>query len=191
MGEMVFPRNDFYSEAFRGIENFTHLWLIFGFHQVPEDSVQALVRPPRFEGKMKFGVFSTRSPHRPSRLGLSVVKFVSLEDKNGEIRLVVSGVDLVSGTPIFDIKPYIPYADSISEARAPLFENPPEKTPVLWKCDPPPEKKLIEETIALDPRPGHQKDDNSSYGVTLSQLNIRFRKAQDGFEILEVIRSPS
>src|SRR5207237_1292373 len=108
-----------------------------------------LVRPPRFEGKTKLGVFATRSPHRPNRLGLSVVKFMKLEERAGNIHLFVRGVDLVNETPIFDIKPYIPYADVI-EAKAPLFDSPPERSEVIWKCDPPAIRKLIEETIALD-----------------------------------------
>jgi tRNA-Thr(GGU) m(6)t(6)A37 methyltransferase TsaA len=185
IGEMIFPKNDFYAEAFRGIETFTHLWLVFGFHQVNHDSVQALVRPPRFEGKMKLGVFATRSPHRPNRLGLSVVNFVKLEERSENVHLFVSGVDLVNGSPIFDIKPYIPYADSVT-ATATLFTTPPEKTSVTWKCDPPMEKKLIEETISLDPRPGHQKEDLSEYGVTLNGMNVRFRKTEETIEILEV-----
>jgi tRNA (adenine37-N6)-methyltransferase len=188
IGEMVFPKNDFYAEAFRGIEQFSHLWLIFQFHHVPENSVQALVRPPRFEGKLKLGVFSTRSPHRPNRLGLSVVKFLRIEERNNSIHLFVGGVDLVDGTPILDIKPYIPYADSVPGAVADLFETP-GKLPVTWKCTPPEEKKLIEDLVALDPRPGHQKEDSSSYGMSIHGLNIRFRKSQDGFEILEVLGS--
>ena len=184
---MVFPKNDFYAEAFRGIETFTHLWLTFEFHQVSSENVQALVRPPRFEGKMKLGVFATRSPHRPNRLGLSVVKFEKIEERKEAIHLFVSGVDLVDGTPILDIKPYIPYADSVLDAKAPLFSEPPVRIPVIWKCEAPSEKELIEKVIALDPRPGHQKDEEATYGITLNDLNIRFRKAQDGFEILEVL----
>lgn len=186
IGELVFPKNDFYSEAFRGIEQFSHLWLIFQFHQVPAESIQALVRPPRFDGKLKLGVFSTRSPHRPNRLGLSVVRFIRLEERGNSIHLFVGGVDLVDGTPILDIKPYIPYADSLPEASAKLFEAP-EKFKVTWKCSPPVEQKLIEEVIGLDPRPGHQKEDGSVYGVSIGRYNVRFQKSQDGFEILEVI----
>ncbi len=185
IGEMVFPRTDFYAEAFRGIETFTHLWLTFQFHHVPEESVQALVRPPRFEGKMKLGVFATRSPHRPNRLGLSVVKFEKIEERGDGIHLFVSGVDLVDGTPILDIKPYIPYADRV-EAKADLFPNAPEKYQVVWKCEAPLEKKLIEETIALDPRPGHQKDEAAEYGVTIAGFNVRFRKAEEHFEIFMI-----
>ena len=186
IGEMVFPKSDFYAEAFRGIEQFTHLWLIFEFHQVASESVQALVRPPRFEGKLKLGVFSTRSPHRPNRLGLSVVKFLKLEEKGDSIHLFVGGVDMVNGTPILDIKPYVPYADSVLEATAVLFESAPLRVPVVWKCDPPPQRKLIEEVISLDPRPGHQKDDASEYGVSVSGLNVRFRKAEEQFEIFMI-----
>ncbi len=187
IGEMVFPKTDFYSEAFRGIETFTHLWLIFEFHQVDEKAVQALVRPPRFEGKMKLGVFATRSPHRPNRLGLSVVKFLKLEERKDSIHLFVTGVDLVDGTPILDIKPYVPYADSV-QADAPLFADAPEKKNVIWKCDVPQEKLLIEEVISLDPRPGHQKDEESTYGVTIKNLNVRFQLRGHQFEILEVQR---
>lgn len=185
IGEMIFRRDDFYAEAFRGIETFSHLWLTFLFHQVPEDSVQALVRPPRFAGKMKLGVFATRSPHRPNCLGLSVVKFEKIEEKGDSIHLFVSGVDLVDGTPILDIKPYIPYADKV-DAKAPLFEHAPEKYKVLWKCDPPKEMKLIEDVIALDPRPGHQKDETAEYGVTVAGFNIRFRKVEEHFEIFMI-----
>ncbi|MES2528805.1 MAG: tRNA (N6-threonylcarbamoyladenosine(37)-N6)-methyltransferase TrmO [Bdellovibrionota bacterium] len=187
IGEMVFPKNDFYAEAFRGIETFSHLWLIFEFHQVEEKSVQALVRPPRFEGKMKLGVFATRSPHRPNRMGLSVVKFLKIEEKKDSVHLFVSGVDLVDGTPILDIKPYIPYADSV-DATAPLFPEAPPKIPVVWKCSIPPEKNMVEEIVSLDPRPGHQKNETTSYGLTLNDLNIRFQMAGDQFEILEVER---
>lgn len=185
VGELVFAKNDFYSEAFRGIENFTHLWLVFEFHQVKEESVQALVRPPRFEGKMKLGVFATRSPHRPNRLGLSVVKFLRIEERSDSIHLFVSGVDLVDGTPILDIKPYIPYADSV-KATATLFDSPPEKVNVIWKCEAPTDKVLIENVIALDPRPGHQKEEISEYGVTVGTVNIRFRKIGKEVEILKV-----
>ena len=187
-GRMSFPKDDFYSEAFRGIETFSHLWLIFEFHLVPVEDIKALVRPPRFQGKEKFGVFATRSPHRPNRLGLSAVKFERLEVKDKEIVLTVSGVDLVSGTPIFDIKPYIPYADSLATASAPHFNEAPARTNVIWKTAIPPEQKLIEEVISLDPRPGQDHSSTEVYGVSLAGLNIRFQKNQDEFVILEVTK---
>jgi len=107
-GLMVFPKTDFYSEAFRGIEESSHLWLISEFHLIPNDDFNGLVRPPRFENKKKMGVYGTRSPHRPNRLGLSLVEFDRLEILSDKINLWVRGVDLVDGTPVFDIKPYVP-----------------------------------------------------------------------------------
>lgn len=187
-GELRFPKNDFYVEAFRGIERFSHVWLIFEFHLVPVTDIKALIRPPRFLGKEKFGVFATRSPHRPNRLGLSVVKFNKLEVRDKEIILHVLGVDLVSGTPIFDIKPYIPYVDAIPQAKAQGFETAPEMMTVRWLTEVPPEKKLIEDVIALDPRPGQDHELSDEYGVSIAGYNIRFKKEESEFLILKITR---
>src|SRR5690606_12987675 len=113
IGTMRFPKNDFFMEAFRGIEAYSHLWLLFQFHEVDEKNIKALVRPPRFEGE-KRGVFATRSPHRPNRIGMSVVEFASLQLKEREVGLTVRGVDLLDGPPILDIKNYVPYAHLVS-----------------------------------------------------------------------------
>jgi tRNA-Thr(GGU) m(6)t(6)A37 methyltransferase TsaA len=185
-GVMRFPKNDFFVEAFRGIEAHSHLWLIFEFDLVREEDVQALVRPPRFEGKHKLGVFATRSPHRPNRLGLSVVKFDRLEITDREVKLFVSGVDLVSGTPILDIKPYVPYVDAITEAKS-LFSERPTFRKVEWDCDfQGEEKKLIEKIISLDPRPGHQKDLTDEYGVSIAGYNVIFQSIEDKLVILKI-----
>ncbi len=185
LGIMRFPKTDFYAEAFRGIENHSHLWLIFEFSAIHPDEVKALVRPPRFEGKEKLGVFATRSPHRPNRLGLSVVEFERLEETKKEIILTVKGVDLLDGTPILDIKPYVPYVDSLPQARS-LFHSAPEFSPVEWKCDTPEEKKLIEKVIALDPRPGQSKESEEEFGVSVAGWNVRFKKSGDKFLILKI-----
>lgn len=184
LGKLSFPKDDFFCEAFRGIENFTHLWLVFEFHQVSEESVKALVRPPRFESKKKFGVFATRSPHRPNRLGLSVVKFERLEMTEREVILWVSGVDLVDGTPILDIKPYIPYADGIPHARALDFELPPGPSEVEWMCERPENYLLLEKVVAMDPRPGHEKESAEEFGVSVGGFNLRFKKQGKTFLIL-------
>lgn len=189
-GRMRFPKNDFYSEAFRGIEDSTHLWLIFEFHQIPEGEFNGLVRPPRFENKKKLGVYATRSPHRPNRLGLSVVKFEGLEINDKEIVLHVSGVDLVDGAPIFDIKPYVPYVDRIEEARALHFEAAPLVHSVNWVCERPTEAALIEKVISLDPRPGQDKKLNQEYGLSIAGYNVRFRSKNGTFEILSCILNP-
>ena len=184
MGKLVFPKDDFFCEAFRGIENFTHLWLVFEFHQVSEDSVKALVRPPRFESKKKWGVFATRSPHRPNRIGLSLVKYERLEITEREVILWVSGVDLVDGTPILDIKPYIPYADAVPSAVAKNFELPPRPVEVKWMCEKPVNYELMEKVIAMDPRPGHEKESDEEFGVSIAGFNLRFKKEAETFLIL-------
>lgn len=185
LGEMSFEKSNFTMEAFRGIEESSHLWLIFEFHEIPDRKFHGLVRPPRFEGKKKFGVYATRSPHRPNRLGLSVVKFDKLEIFQHEILLTVSGVDLVDKTPIFDIKPYVPYADCV-KATSP-FEKAPTEFPVTWLCPEISEARLIERVIALDPRPSYEKESDEEFGVSLAGYNVRFRFLLDHFEIISVI----
>jgi tRNA-Thr(GGU) m(6)t(6)A37 methyltransferase TsaA len=184
-GKMVFPKNDFYTEAFRGIEGSSHLWLIFQFHLVSEENISALVRPPRFQGKKKLGVFATRSPHRPNRLGLSVVKFEKLEVKESEIILWVSGVDLVSGTPIYDIKPYVPYVDRVSASSSQDFPFAPAPLEVLWRCERPSDHLLIEKVLALDPRPGHLRN-AEEFGVSIDGKNIKFKEEQGRLVVLMV-----
>lgn len=186
-GVMTFPKNDFYSEAFRGIEESSHLWLIFEFHMIPENIFNGLVRPPRFEGKKKLGVYATRTPHRPNRLGLSVVKFSRIEFLENEIRLEVSGVDLVDGTPILDIKPYVPYSDRIQDAVS-IFDEKPQIYKVVWKCDEITQKNLIEKVIGLDPRPGQDKNSDEEYGVSIAGYNIRFKFLVTHFEIISAVR---
>ena len=186
-GKMTFPKSDFFTEAFRGIDKSSHLWLIFEFHQVSESNIKALVRPPRFNGKEKWGVFATRSPHRPNRLGLSVVKFEKLVVGANEIELWVSGVDLVSGTPILDIKPYVPYVDRVDSAKSEVF-NGPGMTLVIWKIEAVlslQEKSLIEKVVGLDPRPGHEKKNQEDYGISVGGFNIKFRMENGAFEIFE------
>jgi len=183
-GKLEFVKNDFNLEAFRGIDEFTHLWLIFSFHRVIEEGVKALVRPPRFSGSEKWGVYATRSPHRPNHLGLSVVKFKKLEVTKDKIILWVDGVDLVSGTPILDIKPYITYSDSIIEAKSGVFHQSPEFKKVRWAQAQDLDlniKTLIEKVIALDPRPSFDQD--QSFGVSVAGYNVRFHAEGDEFLI--------
>ncbi len=180
-GHMSFPKNDFFLEAFRGIEESSHLWLIFEFHLITNGPFNGLVRPPRFENKRKMGVYATRSPHRPNRIGMSVVEFDCLEVLENEIVLRVKGVDLVNETPIFDIKPYVPYTDNVI-ASSPFMEAP-VFFPVKWLCEAV-EKELIEKVIALDPRPAQDKASYDIFGLTLAGYNIQFRFADTHFEIL-------
>lgn len=125
-----------------------------------------------------------RSPFRPNRIGMSVVKFLELKVLKDSIEVIVSGVDLVDGTPILDIKPYVPYSDSIT-ATSP-FEEAPEFKNVRWECEKVPEWELIEKVIALDPRPGHDKDQGQEFGVSLAGWNVRFKFLEEDFVILSV-----
>src|SRR5690554_2497464 len=183
IGTMRFPKNDFFVEAFRGIESYSHLWLIFQFHEVSEENIKALVRSPRFEGE-KRGVFATRSPHRPNRLGMSVVKFESLQVKENEVVLTVSGVDLLDDTPILDIKPYLPYADIVSVAKS-LEVSRPSILEVCWSCEKVDEAELISEVLSFDPRPAHQRGDDT-YQMAISDYDVEFRIDNQRVEILRV-----
>lgn len=185
-GKMEFERNDFNQEAFRGIEQFSHLWVIFEFHLVKNEGAKALVRPPRFQGREKWGVFASRSPHRPNHLGLSVVKFKKLETTPEKIILWVEGVDLVSGTPILDIKPYIKYVDAVESANSGSFTQAPEFKSVEWLVEKPKEWILIEKVIALDPRPSFDQD--QEFGVSIAGFNVRFQFVDGVFKILKTTR---
>lgn len=186
-GKLVLPKNDFYSEAFRGIEGFSHLWLIFEFHHIAASTFNALVRPPRFGNKKKLGVYATRTPHRPNRLGLSVVQFDRLEITDSSIILWVKGVDLVSGTPIYDIKPYLPYTDNVLHAQALDFPRPPRLKQVIWQCAAPAkEQQLIEQVLALDPRPAQDQASAEEFGMSLAGWNVRFAQVGEDLVINSV-----
>lgn len=174
-------------DTVRGLEHCSHLWLLFLFSEHLDRGWTPLVRPPRSAGG-KMGVFATRSTFRPNPIGLSVVKLDQVEIKNNQAILHLSGVDILDGTPIIDIKPYLPYADSISAAHndyAPAFE--PLDRPVHYseaahevlahRPDRDYLQTLIEQVLRCDPRPTHhrQGDSEHSYGIRLEDVNIRWR----------------
>lgn len=174
-----------HAKAIQGIEQFSHLWLTFEFHQ--HNSWQERVRPPRLGGNEQLGVFATRSPFRPNQLGLSVVELVSVRIEP-KVILTVRGADLVDKTPIVDIRPYIPYVDAIADARAGYAQSKPEaglhvqfteraKATLKAESSQSPElKTLIIEVLRQDPRPAYHKDEPTprSYGTALSNYNIRW-----------------
>ena len=167
-------------EAFRGIEGFSHLWLIWEFSEIPADApFSPTVRPPRLGGNTRVGVFATRSPFRPNRLGLSCVELVRMEETAEGPVLVVAGADLMNGTPIYDIKPYLPYADAVPGARVNealsrdrLEAVIPEDLAARIPADKLPS---LTEMLALDPRPAYQSDPQRVYGVRFGPYNIKFR----------------
>ena len=169
-------------DALRGIEGFSHLWLIWGFHQARREDGgwSPLVRPPRLGGNEKVGVFACRSPFRPNNLGLSAVVLAGLEHEKGRgTVLKVRGADLVDGTPIYDIKPYIPFTDSIADAKG-GFASSGAPRRLRVECS----EALLEpfgsdadallETLACDPRPAFHQDPERIYGMTFAGREVKF-----------------
>ena len=183
LSDIVFEEAFRNPDALRGLEGFSHLWLIWGFSQVPESKeISPTVRPPRLGGNTRMGVFATRSPFRPNRLGLSAVKIEQIV-WDGPLAPVirVSGADLMNGTPIYDVKPYLPYADCIPDARGGFADRAAErKLEVLcpeeiWRTVPPELRDALRGTLAQDPRPSYQQDPERVYGMAFGGLNVRFR----------------
>jgi tRNA-Thr(GGU) m(6)t(6)A37 methyltransferase TsaA len=174
-------------EAVRGIEEFSHLWLITQFHLVSEEPTSLTVRPPKLGGNEKRGVFATRSPFRPNRLTLSVVKLDRVE-LEGDLapRLFVSGVDLVDGTPIFDIKPYVRYADSIPEAHSGFADTPPPQVPVIWECEsavPDDVRVIIDQSLAQQPQPAYHDDSDREYATEIAGWRVKWMAKHDSARV--------
>ncbi|MBQ6015312.1 MAG: tRNA (N6-threonylcarbamoyladenosine(37)-N6)-methyltransferase TrmO [Bacteroidales bacterium] len=166
-----------------GLEGFDYIWLIWGFSMNnPDAAPSSKVRPPRLGGNEKMGVFATRSPYRPNPLGLSSVRLAGIDAAAG--RLQVLGADLVDGTPIYDIKPYIVYADSHPDARSGFASEAPGKAlKVVWE-DPSVRDENLEAILSLDPRPAYHDDPSRIYGLTYNGRNIRFRIAGNVLTVL-------
>lgn len=187
-------------EAFAGIEEFSHIWLLFRFHQNLEQGWRAQVRPPRLGGNKKRGVFATRSSFRPNGFGMSVVPLISVESDAQQVVLNVSGLDLVNDTPVYDIKPYIPYADALPEARGGFAD---ERPATLAVCVTPAAAQQLQqlsnnasaltqqviEVLAQDPRPAYRKladQDTNHYGTHFGGFNFRWHVQGDTIEIFEI-----
>ncbi len=180
-------------DTIRGLEQCSHIWLLFIFSECVDKGWTPTVRPPRLGGNKRMGVFATRSPFRPNPIGMSPVKLIAIEEHQGQVELLVSSADLLDGTPIIDIKPYLPYSDNIPSAECeyatdiPLLEQEliyseqaqatcQEIESTLKQ----PFEKQIEELLRCDPRPAYKKDSSEkSYGVRLHNTNIRFRITDD------------
>ena len=167
-------------EALRGIEGFSHLWLIWQFSESLTETFSPTVRPPRLGGNVRMGVFATRSPFRPNSLGLSCVELERAENRPGlGTVLVVRGADLMDGTPIFDIKPYIPYADAHPDARSGFAPDAGQTLNVripdeLLLIVPESKREALRGVLANDPRPRYQKDPDRVYALDFAGLTVRF-----------------
>lgn len=180
---------DFNREEFvRSIDEFTHIWLLFRFHETADKGYSPMVRPPRLGGNERKGVFATRATFRPNAIGMSAVKLEGIEYKNGQLSLLLAGIDLLDGTPIIDIKPYLPYSDAMLDASAGFADTRPETqmsvefTPevtlfIEQQTQYPELLNFISNVLKQDPRPAYkkQKDGEQSYGMTLYDYNIRWQ----------------
>lgn len=193
---IVFEKPYRAAEAFRGLSSYSHLWLIWQFSEAFDDGFRPTVRPPRLGGNKRMGVFATRSPYRPNRLGLSSVKLEKIlrtEDK-GTV-LLVSGADLMDGTPIFDIKPYIAYTDSHPEAVSGFAEDFADyvlevdfPTALLERIAPDKQAALFQ-ILRGDPRPAYQTEEERIYKMRFSDYEIHFKVASDILTVLDVLPS--
>ncbi|MBA1201372.1 tRNA (N6-threonylcarbamoyladenosine(37)-N6)-methyltransferase TrmO [Pseudomonas capeferrum] len=184
-------------DAVAGLEQVSHVWLLFLFHQALEDKPRLKVRPPRLGGNRSMGVFATRATHRPNGIGQSVVRLEGVEPG----RLLLSGIDLLDGTPVLDIKPYVPYADSIADACNQMASDAPEPIAVQWSDVALPQARehalrlaqplveLIEQCLAQDPRPAYQVPPvERVYGVKFWDVQVRWHYPQpDRIKVLEVV----
>ena len=177
----------------RDILQYSHLWLIWGFSK-NEKQWSPTVRPPKLGGNKRVGVFATRSPFRPNPLGLSCVRLEGVEDSDKGKILVVSGADLADGTPIYDIKPYLPYVDNIPQAKGGFAEEHKNDsvevefssaTALLLTEN---EKENITELLSLDPRPSYQNDEERIYGLGFEDMQIKFRYSGGKIIVNEIIR---
>ncbi len=194
-GEIVFTEKYRDASALRGIEGYSHLWLIWQFSESVTERFSPTVKPPRLGGNTRMGVFATRSPFRPNPLGLSCVRLLGVEygTPRGAV-LRVAGADLMDGTPIYDIKPYLPYVDSHPDARGGFtdgIEYPrlrvdfPE---ALLSKIPQGKRAALMEVLAQDPRPGYRHEgDGRRYGVQFAGFDVRFYVDGDVLTVVEVV----
>ena len=176
----------------RGIEGFSHLWLLWEFTGVKNRDHTPTVRPPRLGGNERMGVFATRSPYRPNNIGLSCVRLISVEDTQEGKVLVVSGADLMDGTPIIDIKPYVPLTDLRQDAAGGFTDTRPYPTlkvdipRALETLVPEEAREGLREILSLDPRPAYQDDPERVYGLSYAGLNVRFRVGGGTLRVTEI-----
>lgn len=192
-GRIVFEPEYRNVEALRGLDEFSHIWLIWEFSEAKRDTWSPTVRPPRLGGNTRKGVFATRSPFRPNPIGLSCVRLERIEnDKNNGPVLIVSGADLMDGTPIYDIKPYLPYADCITEATSGFAPQAAERL-LKVNIDENLKKSIPDElldglvqVLAHDPRPQYHDDPERVYTLPFAKMEVKFTVKGDLVEVTDI-----
>lgn len=192
-GKIVFEPEYRNIRAVRELDGFSHIWLIWEFSQCSDSKFSPTVRPPRLGGNRRVGVFASRSPFRPNRLGLSCVKIEKIEtDGENAPIITVSGVDMTDGTPIYDIKPYIPIADCIPTASEGYTAQTKEYK-ISVRCDenllsiiPENKRQALLELLSNDPRPAYNDEEGKEYGVTFAGFNIRFKYENNSLSVTQI-----
>ena len=192
-GKIVFGPEYRNVRAVKELDGFSHIWLIWEFSQCSDSKFSPTVRPPRLGGNRRVGVFASRSPFRPNRLGLSCVKIEKIEtDGENAPIIIVSGVDMTDGTPIYDIKPYIPIADCIPTASE-GYTGQTKKYKINVSCDekllsiiPENKRQALLELLSNDPRPAYNDEEGKEYGVTFAGFNIRFKYENNGLTVTQI-----
>lgn len=192
-GRIVFEKEYQNPDYIKGIEQFSHLWLIWEFSENVNHKECATVRPPRLGGNIKIGVFASRAPFRPNNLGLSCVKLVGFEKAVNGFDLIVEGADLMNGTPIYDIKPYIPYTDCINDAAGGFAEKHKEHalnveiSENLINRIPTKKQQMLLDILKDDPRPAYHHDNDRIYGFSFSGFEIKFNVKNDTIFVTDII----
>ena len=192
-GRIVFEKEYRSADAVRGLQDFSHIWLIWQFSEAVRDKGwSATVRPPLLGGNTRMGVFATRSPFRPNPIGLSCVKLERIEFTEEGPVLIVAGADLMNGTPIYDIKPYLPYADCKPDAVGGFTENLAERRleveiseELIYKV-PEDRREALIKVLEADPRPSYQSDPERVYGMSFAGLEIKFSVSEDVLHVQSV-----
>ncbi|WP_119395949.1 tRNA (N6-threonylcarbamoyladenosine(37)-N6)-methyltransferase TrmO [Salinibius halmophilus] len=180
----------------QGLHEFSHIWLSFIFHQHLDTPMKEMIRPPRLGGNKKVGVFASRSTFRPNPLGLSVVELLDIKQAKGQVIIDVAGADLLDGTPIVDIKPYIAYVDAVKEADSGFASEAPKSVEVSFSEEVAQTLKkakdgayistVIREVLSQDPRPAYQREEGREYGVKLFDYNVQWVVSNSGFLVTSV-----
>lgn len=193
-GEIRFEDEFRNPDAVRGLEEYSHLWLLWGFSGVKKECINLTVAPPRLGGKERKGIFATRSPFRPNSIGLSSVRLEEVRyGENGEPLLIVSGADLLNGTPIYDIKPYLPYTDSHPEAKGGFGEaHKADRIIVIFPDElkrklPAQLRQTVLEVLSQDPRAAYNKKPDYVYGMSFAGYDIRFVVEEDILVVKDIV----
>ena len=185
-------------EALEGLEGFSHIWISFVFHQAQREQWKPTVRPPRLGGNKRVGVFASRSPFRPNPIGLSLVELDGISKEKGKLLLHLKGIDLVDGTPVLDIKPYLPYAEALADARGGFARVAPEKVfrvefspQAEAQCrekeqELPELRDVIEQLLQHDPRPAYHELDDRVYGIRIYDVDLKWQVEEGTIRVISL-----